>query len=80
MQTSPSYPQPIQDRLLNILNELPETQRSGILEMHSRVDAIQPTEFCKDCSNDGLDGVRALEIAVRTTMDTIDQALAASPY
>lgn len=80
MRINSSTTQPVQGRLLKILNELPKDERDDILAMHARVDALESMEFCRDCNNDGLDGVRALEIAVRTTVDTIDKALAASPY
>lgn len=80
MRINSSTEQPIEGKLLEILNELPQDEKDNILARHARVDALESMEFCRDCNNDGLDGVRALEIAVRTTVDTIDKALAASPY
>jgi hypothetical protein len=69
----------VDSELLRIIENLPKEQQEELIKMQKRTALLKLNETCHTCSNSGIDGVKALEIAVTTSFETIQQVLNSNP-
>jgi len=53
------------DKLLRMLESLPQEERHLVEEMYNSITSIISEENCSDCDNDGLGGSNIAQIVIR---------------